>query len=109
MDKSIITIIAENPTKYVKNNNIGEILHDAWLNDDDRAKFNCSVKLLADVGGEGQGDARQVVYQLSIGDESVIIADDGYYDSYNGTEWDGRWYVAEPYEVTETRYKKVTK
>lgn len=49
------------------------------------------AKLVADFGGEGQGEELWVVF--SLGDQLFRV--DGYYASWDGSNWDG----AEPYEV----------
>lgn len=44
------------------------------------------IELKEDVGGEGEGDHRHVVYYLE--DHDVFIRLNGYYTSYDGTTWD---------------------
>ena len=59
-------------------------------------------------GGEGQGDEMWKVF--SIANEAGDITHfrvSGYYDSWNGTEWDYEINLVESYEVTITRWKTV--
>lgn len=43
------------------------------------------IELKEDVGGEGEGDHRHIVYYLE--DHDVFIRLNGYYTSYDGTTW----------------------
>lgn len=57
-------------------------------------------------GGEGQGDTYYNVYEFSDGEESVFVQFDGWYQSYNGAEYQGCFFV-EPKQVTKTEYVRV--
>ncbi len=56
-------------------------------------------------GGEGCGDNYWVVYKFEPvnGDPAFYIKFDGWYQSYNGSEYDD-WFYVEPKEVTVTQY-----
>jgi hypothetical protein len=57
------------------------------------------VKIVEDFGGEGQGDTRYLVFQVTDEEGEVrLFQKDGYYSSYNGSDWDGDFY-----EVVETK------
>lgn len=58
-------------------------------------------------GGEGCGDDYWSVYSFSKGNEKVFVQFDGWYQSYNGSEY-SEWFFVEPKEVTVTEYYKVT-
>lgn len=60
------------------------------------------VVWVADFGGEGMGDMCYVVIQ--IGDQ--YFRKDGYYQSYEGSTWDGEFYECFPKEVTRTEYHR---
>ncbi len=57
-------------------------------------------------GGEGQGDSYWSVYKFTRGDESVYVQFDGWYQSYNGSEFT-EWFFVEPKEVTVTQFHRV--
>lgn len=57
-------------------------------------------------GGEGMGDDYWKVYCFTDGEGTVHVKFDGYYQSYNGAEYN-EWFFVEPKEVTVTRYSKV--
>lgn len=57
-------------------------------------------------GGEDCGDDYWSVYSFSKGDEKVFVQFDGWYQSYNGSEYD-EWFFVEPKEVTVTKYYKI--
>ena len=59
-------------------------------------------------GGEGEGD---VMYQVwTIIDEAgnkTNVKVEGYYDSWNGTEWDGYITLVKPVEVMVIQWEKI--
>lgn len=55
-------------------------------------------------GGEGQGDEYWSVYKFSKDDEIVHIKFNGWYQSYNGSEFDSIKFV-EPKQVMVTKYE----
>jgi hypothetical protein len=59
-------------------------------------------------GGEGQGEDYWSVYSFkdkSTG-ETLYVKFDGWYQSYNGSEFD-EWYFVKPKQVQVTQYEKV--
>lgn len=68
------------------------------------------VKQVDSFGGEGQGDEMWAVYEITNETTKTIachVRVQGYYNSWNGTEWDGSLEIVEPYEVKVTRWKTV--
>jgi len=57
-------------------------------------------------GGEGQGDEYWSVYEFTLDEEKVYVKFNGYYQSYNGSEYDAYFFV-EPKEKVVTEYVKV--
>jgi len=60
-------------------------------------------------GGEGQGDSMWKVFEVKNlnTDEVTNFRVSGYYDSWNGTEWDGELEVVETYEVKVTKWRSI--
>ena len=56
-------------------------------------------------GGEGQGDEYWSVYSFSREGESVYVKFDGWYASYNGSEFN-EWFFVQPKEKVITVYEK---
>lgn len=54
-----------------------------------------------ETGGEGSGEYCYVI--LRVGEQ--YFRKEGYYSSYNGTDWDGDFDEVEPYQKTITDYK----
>ncbi len=52
-------------------------------------------------GGEGQGDEYWIVFRVA----DQLFEKDGYWQSWEGGEYDGDLYEVEPYEVTVTKYR----
>lgn len=74
------------------------------------AKFAASLDLtdfkMADsYGGEGQGDTYYKVFKFESGDKVAHIKFDGYYSSYEGSEY-RQAFLVEPKEVTVIEYFK---
>lgn len=72
---------------------------------------NYTLSFVEDFGGEGMGDSAWVVYKLVNNNDltASYIRYDGYYSSYDGTdweEWDG-FRVVEPVDVMITEYHTV--
>lgn len=61
------------------------------------------VYSVANFGGEGQGDDRWVVFKVG----TQLFRKNGYYQSHDGTYWDGDLYEVEPREVVRTEYVRV--
>lgn len=57
-------------------------------------------------GGEGQGEDYWSVYKFTLDNEVCWIKFDGWYSSYNGSEYTEFFFV-EPKEVVVTKYFKV--
>lgn len=53
-----------------------------------------------DFGGEGMGDTMWKVFSVTSEDETFYFKLKGYYDSWNGTDWDGDIKIVEPREIT---------
>lgn len=63
------------------------------------------VTQAAQQGGEGEGDQYCIVFKIDHPEHGVgYIQYYGYYDSWNGTDWDGKE-MAEPYEVISTAWR----
>lgn len=59
-------------------------------------------------GGEGEGEDYWSVYKFfKRGENPVFVKFQGWYQSYNGSEFD-EWFFVEPKEVMVTRYVKVS-
>ena len=56
-------------------------------------------------GGEGQGENYWTIYEFSNGNESVYVQFDGWYASYNGSEFD-EWFFVEPKEVKVVKFSR---
>jgi hypothetical protein len=63
------------------------------------------AKIVEDVGGEGQGDTRYVVFSLSDGTNTRYFRKDGYYASYDGSTWDGEFREVTPIDRVVTFYE----
>jgi len=65
-----------------------------------------AVEVIDNVGGEGQGDHVHLVFKVTSPKGGVRhFKIDGYYSSYEGTDWDGVLYEVEPREKTVTVYE----
>ena len=63
------------------------------------------VEVVVGFGGEGQGDLRYVVLKVTFTDETVkYYRQEGYYSSYDGTDWDGDFTEVTPKEVLRTEW-----
>ncbi len=65
---------------------------------------NIKHKFVDSFGGEGQGDSFWSVYSFTKDDETVYVKFDGWYQSYNGAEYDS-WFFVKPVQVTVTQYQ----
>jgi hypothetical protein len=54
---------------------------------------------------EGDGTYTQVVFKVTDGDDSALLGYTGYYDSWNGTQWDLTPNLVEAYEVVVVKYR----
>ena len=64
------------------------------------------VRLIEQVGGEGEGETYFYVLEFTEGDEKVLVRLNAYYSSYNGADYQD-WYFVKPVEVMVTKYVKV--
>jgi hypothetical protein len=65
-----------------------------------------TVTLIEDVGGEGQGDHRHLVFKIERAScLPRFFRKDGYYSSYNGNDWDGDFKEVSPITKTVTVYE----
>ena len=61
-------------------------------------------------GGEGEGDYVERVIGVKVeGETEIFLRTTGFYSSYEGTEWTGRWVQVFPQEVTVVRYAEAGK
>lgn len=60
------------------------------------------VRRVADYGGEGQGDEYWVVFSVTEGDVVRTFRKDGWYQSYNGGEFDSELVEVKPVQKTIT-------
>lgn len=60
-----------------------------------------------DIGGEGQGDYAAVIFAVETPEGRRLFRKEGYYSSYDGTDWDGDFAEVEEFEKTVTDYRKV--
>jgi len=76
-----------------------------------RGKFTdgkYTISYEEDFGGyEGAGEKTWVVYSLKDNETNEVIYFklNGWYDSWNGSEWDGEIEIVEPVEVTVIEWK----
>lgn len=83
-----------------------------YLDDEDAAKeFQDKADALCvqfefkdNFGGGGMGEDYWSVYVFTDGDETVYVKFDGWYQSYNGSEYTD-WSFVQPKEVTVTKWK----
>jgi len=70
---------------------------------------NYSFDQIEHFGGEGEGDEMWKVFEVKDlkTEEVTNFRVSGYYDSWNGTEWDRTVELVEAYEVTVTRWKGI--
>lgn len=64
-------------------------------------------KPVKDIGGEGQGDYAAVIFAVDGPDGRRLFRKEGYYSSYEGTDWDGNFAEVEAFERTITDYRVV--
>lgn len=91
-----------------------ESADDEYLEDESREFFqylqNQRIKFKHEdnYGGEGMGDDYWSVYSFTDGKETVYIKFDGWYQSYNGSEFT-EWFFVEPKQKTVTIFEKDVK
>lgn len=64
------------------------------------------VNFIDNFGGEGQGEDYWAVYSFTDSDNVVYVQFDGWYASYNGSEY-SEWFFVEPKQVVVTQFFKV--
>jgi hypothetical protein len=70
------------------------------------AEAGLIVEYVEQFGGEGHGDDYWSVYKFTKNDESCYVKFDGYYASYNGSDYD-EWFFVEPKEVMKIDWVQV--
>ena len=76
------------------------------INSLDANKIN--VEFVTQVGGEEEGRDYYSVYKFTKDSETIYIKFQGWYESYNGSEYE-HFYFAEPTQVMTTVYNEVKK
>ena len=69
-------------------------------------ELGITVDFVDNFGGEGQGDDYWSVYSFTDGDNVVYVQFDGWYASYNGSDY-SEWFFVESKEVVVTQFLKV--
>lgn len=65
-----------------------------------------TITLIEEVGGEGAGDYRHLVFRVDVDDKTQWFKKTGYYRSYEGTDWtDGDLIEVTPQERTVIVYE----
>lgn len=64
-----------------------------------------TTKRIDRYGGEGKGDDYWSVYEFSNGNELVYVQFDGWYDSYDGSDFN-EWFFVEPKEVKVVEFHR---
>lgn len=66
-------------------------------------------ELVDSYGGEGEGETYYKVFKITNKqtNEEVFIKFDGFYDSWNGTEWEYDPFFVKPVEKTIIDYEKI--
>lgn len=66
------------------------------------------VEIEAELGGEGDGAPRSYIFQISKDKEVALFRIDGYYSSWDSSQFDSKPYEVEEYikEVKDWRKKK---
>ncbi len=72
----------------------------------ENSRDGLTAKVVAEYGGEGQGDEYWVVISLSDGVLTRYFRRDGWYASYDGGYLDGDTYEVRPQEKVITVYEK---
>ena len=65
-----------------------------------------TFKLEDSYGGEGEGENYWSVYSFSKGDSKVYVKFDGYYTSYDGSNYN-EWFFVEPKQVMVTQFHRI--
>lgn len=76
--------------------------------DEDNENFteaNVKFELEDSYGGEGQGEDYWTVYKFTDGTDEVFVKFSGWYQSYNGSEFN-EWFYVSPVEKLVTVYEK---
>lgn len=77
--------------------------HDNFL--DSAKEVNVKFQHMDNYGGEGEGDDYWSVYKFTEGVNEVYVKFQGWYASYNGSEF-SEWFFVIPKEVMVTEYFK---
>lgn len=66
-----------------------------------------TVKVLEDFGGEGQGEVIYLIFEITDPEGGVkLYRKDGFYASFHGSDWDGKFYEVVAREKVITVYEK---
>ena len=68
-------------------------------------ELELTVTFVDNFGGEGQGEDYWSVYSFTDGDNVVYVQFDGWYASYNGSEY-SEWFFVKPKQVVVTKFYK---
>lgn len=85
-----------------------EFWHEAYWGrkEYDLGEFGVAQYLDGETGGEGSAEYIWQVWQVTDGEGNVqFFKKEGYYMSYDGSNWDGELFEVEPYEKTVTDWK----
>ncbi len=68
---------------------------------------NIEVEFITNFGGEGEGRDYYSVYKFTKDSETIYVKFQGYYQSYDGSEYE-RFYFVEPKETTVIVFEPIT-
>lgn len=66
--------------------------------------LNCTINIVEDVGGEGQGETYYLVYSFTFPEDTIYVKFDGSYYSYDGATFD-EFFQVTPAQKTITVYE----
>lgn len=64
-------------------------------------------KSVEEIGGEGQGDYAAVIFSVKTPKGTRLFRKEGFYSSYDGTDWDGNFAEVETFQKTVTDYRAI--
>jgi hypothetical protein len=103
-DNDIINNFFQSEMSDVYDSNYDSDETKSFLNELSENKI--SFKHMDNHGGEGEGEDYWSVYKFISGTDEVFVKFSGWYQSYNGSEFDEFFFVT-PKEVMVTQYFKV--
>jgi hypothetical protein len=114
--KQLVAVILAEADNGIINNFFQSEMSDVYDSDydsdetksflDELAENKISFKHMDNHGGEGEGEDYWSVYKFTSGTDEVFVKFSGWYQSYNGSEFDEFFFVT-PKEVMVTQYFKV--